>query len=398
MALRRALAGDQVHLVVAVQVHLVSPTANLLALEKLVGDVRVASRRDERWEPVQPGYDAILDLARRHLTGPADDHRHAEAAFEGCSFTPSKRGLATIGPGEVLGAVIRAERQDGVVIEAVVLDVLHDRADDVVELRHPSFLFGPAVLRRAHRFIFLREMRNDVHPGRVEPEEERLVTCPCAVEELECICEDLIIHRLHAFRTELPRILDLLFPDLAPARLHGGIVHVRRPGMDHVSRADLVPKVLWVVGMARVLHRVEVIQIAEEFVEAMHRGQELIQVAKVILAELPGGIAHGLERLGEGDCLVRETDRRASLADRGHSGANRQFTGDEVRSTRRTACLGVVVGEPHAFGSHPVQIRRPARHHTLVVGADVEPADVVTHDEDDVRLLLLGRRRTGDPC
>ena len=42
----------------------------------------------------------------------------------------------------------------------------------------------------------------------------------------------------------------------------------------------------------------------------------------------------------------------------------------------------------HALGGQPVEVRRPAGHDAPVVGADVEPADVVAHDEDDVRLLL----------
>ena len=44
--------------------------------------------------------------------------------------------------------------------------------------------------------------------------------------------------------------------------------------------------------MAGVLHRVEVIEIAEEFIEPVHRGKEPVQVAQVVLAELAGGVAH----------------------------------------------------------------------------------------------------------
>ena len=40
----------------------------------------------------------------------------------------------------------------------------------------------------------------------------------------------------------------------------------------------------------RVRHGVEVVQVAEELVEAVQRRQELVQVAEVVLAELPGGI------------------------------------------------------------------------------------------------------------
>ena len=81
------------------------------------------------------------------------------------------------------------------------------------------------------------------------------------------------------------------------------------------------------------------------------------------------------------------------LADRGHAGADGQFAGDEVRPARRAACLGVVVGEQHAFFGELVEVRRPPGHHAAVVGADVPHADVVAHDDDDVGLLAAGGRR-----
>ena len=81
VALRRPLARQQVHLVVAVEVVLVGPVAELHALEQLVGDVRVAGGGAQRGEPVEAGEDAVLDRARLDLARPADDARHAEAAF-----------------------------------------------------------------------------------------------------------------------------------------------------------------------------------------------------------------------------------------------------------------------------------------------------------------------------
>ncbi len=61
--------------------------------------------------------------------------------------------------------------------------------------------------------------------------------------------------------------------------------------------------------------------------------------------------------------------------------------GDEVGATRRAARLRVVVGEEHPFLGQLVEIRRPSSHQAAVVGADVPPADVVTHDDDDVGLF-----------
>ena len=148
-----------------------------------------------------------------------------------------------------------------------------------------------------------------------------------------------------------------------------------------------VQQVLRIVGMRRVFHRVEVIEVAEEFVEAVHGRQELVLVAEVVLAELAGGVAHALERGRDRHGLRRNADRRAGLADRGHAGADRQLAGDEVGAARRAARLGVVVGEQHALGGELVEVRRPPGHHAAVVGADVPHADVVAHDDDDVRPL-----------
>src|SRR5262249_42937142 len=152
-----ALAGDQVRLVIAVEMDLVGAVADLLALLQLIGDVRVAGRRHEGREPVKPGYDAVLDFPRGHLAGPADDCGHAEAALECRSLAAGEWRLAAVGPGEVLGTVVGGKAEDRVVLKTVVLQVLHDRADDVVELRHPGLLDGPAVLRGAHALVLLRQ-------------------------------------------------------------------------------------------------------------------------------------------------------------------------------------------------------------------------------------------------
>ena len=44
-------------------------------------------------------------------------------------------------------AVVGGENDDGVVLEAVVLEIVHHGANDVVELGHAGFLDGPAILR-----------------------------------------------------------------------------------------------------------------------------------------------------------------------------------------------------------------------------------------------------------
>ena len=53
-----------------------------------------------------------------------------------------------------------------------------------------------------------------------------------------------------------------------------------------------VQQLLRIVRVRGVLHRVEVIQVAEEFVEAVDGRQELVEIAEVVLAELAGGVSH----------------------------------------------------------------------------------------------------------
>ena len=116
----------------------------------------------------------------------------------------------------------------------------------------------------------------------------------------------------------------------------------------------------------------------------------------MILAELPGGVTHGLERRGDGRCCIRHADRRTGLTDGGESSADGQLAGDEVRAARRATCLGVIVGEPHAFLGELAQVRGLAGHDALVVGLDVKPSDVIAHDEEDVRFLVLRLRGSAD--
>src|SRR5664280_1768150 len=106
---------------------------------------------------------------------------------------------------------------------------------------------------------------------------------------------NLVIHGLHALGIERAGVLNLLFADLAPARHHGRVIRSSRPRMHHVARANDIQEILRIVRMRRVFHRVEVIEVAKELVETVDGGQILIEIAKVILTELPGGIAHGLE-------------------------------------------------------------------------------------------------------
>ena len=133
-------------LVVAVEMHLVGRVAERLTLLQLLDDARITGGGDEGREPVEPGDDPVFDLAGGNLAGPAHDRGSAEAALHDRPLAPRERRLAAVGPREVLGAVVGREHDDGVFIGAHVLELLHDRADDVVELGHSGFVNRPAVL------------------------------------------------------------------------------------------------------------------------------------------------------------------------------------------------------------------------------------------------------------
>src|SRR5262249_31781893 len=115
---------------------------------------------------------------------------------------------------------------------------------------------------------------------------------------------------------------------------------------------------------------------------------------EMIFAKLTRGIALGFQSGGERSCFSRYSNVCTGLADRRETRADWQFTRYEIRPAGRATCLGIIVSEHHAFRGQLVEVRRSPRHHASMVGADIEPANIVTHDDEYVRrpLLLLLRR------
>src|SRR6516164_3136456 len=143
--------------------------------------------------------------------------------------------------------------------------------------------------------------------------------------------------------------------------------------------------------MERVFHGIEMVEVAPEFIEAVNGRQILIAIAKMVLAELSGLVAHPLQRSSNRHGLGGNAEWCSRLAYRCHAGANGQFARDEVGAACRTTRLGVVGIETHSFSSKLVEVGSESRHHALVIDANVEPANVVTHDDDDVGLFSLRR-------
>ncbi|MCY1179215.1 hypothetical protein D9M73_196010 [compost metagenome] len=134
------------------------------------------------------------------------------------------------------------------------------------------------------------------------------------------------------------------------------------------------------------------IEVAEELVEAVVGRQVLVAIAEVVLAELAGGVALLLHHVADGRSPVRDAVLRAWQADGEQAGAERVFAEDEGGTAGGAGLLAVGVGEQSPFPGDAVDVRRLVAHHALVVGADVEDADVVAEDHQDVRFV---RRQSG---
>ena len=75
--------------------------------------------------------------------------------------------------------------------------------------------------------------------------------------------------------------------------------------------------------MFRLILGVQVIEVAEELVEAVNRRQKFVAVAKMVLAELPGRIALRLEQFGDGRIERRQPFFRGRQPDLQQPGAQR---------------------------------------------------------------------------
>ena len=80
-------------------------------------------------------------------------------------------------------------------------------------------------------------------------------------------------------------------------------------------------RVLRIVRQFRLFLGVQVVEVAVELVEAVHGRQELVAVAKMVLAELAGRIAERLEQFGDRRIFLLQSERGAGQTDLGHAGA-----------------------------------------------------------------------------
>ena len=109
----------------------------------------------------------------------------------------------------------------------------------------------------------------------------------------------------------------------------------------------------------------------------------------MVLSELTRGIAKRLQQFGDGRVFRVQSDRGARHADFGQAGADRVLTGDEACAAGRAALLSVKVGEGRPFLRHAVDVGGMVAHHAPTKVADIPNADIVSPNDEDIRLARL---------
>jgi hypothetical protein len=250
------------------------------------------------------------------------------------------------------------------------INMVEQATDQRVVLNHPVGVEAQTGLSQ----IFLLHVGEVMHPSCVEPAKERFVRLGRAVEEVLGKTKHLFIDRFHTFLGQRARVFD---PAIGEA-------------VNDASRSLFLSefRILRVVIVFRFLLCVEVVEVAIELVETVVGRQKLILVAKMVLPELSGHIAERFEQLGNGRVFFSQSQVSARKTDFGQACSKWHLPSDECRATSGTALLRVVRYELTALFGEAVDVRRAVAHEPLVVGADIPIADVVSHDNEDVRLLL----------
>ena len=135
------------------------------------------------------------------------------------------------------------------------------------------------------------------------------------------------------------------------------------------------------------------IEVAEELIEAVHRGQVLVTVTLVVLAELTCGVAEALQHGCHGHVSLLPTFLGSGHAYLGHAGTDRNLAIDEGCASGSAGLLAVVVGKPHTLPDDAIDVGCCVAHHATVIVANVPGSDVVTPDDENVGFVLCLRIR-----
>ena len=216
--------------------------------------------------------------------------------------------------------------------------------------------------------------------------EEWLVRLVCSIHEVQGCRRRFVVNGFHPFAVQRAGVLDVS----VGARF------------DDASRAEFLLEFwgLRIINIFRFFLRVQVVQVAQELVEAVVGRKHFVAVAQVILAELAGHVAVVLQQTRDGRILHLHalwSSRQADLrqADLRQARTDRRLSGNEGRATGGAALLAMPIGKYRAFPCNPVDTGRLVAHRALVVGTRIPVADVVAPDDDDVGLVRGISRDSG---
>src|SRR5260221_12451506 len=141
-----------------------------VSLLELRRDVRLPGRSYQRGEHVLMGEDVVADSTRLDHTRPADHAGHSPGPLPVSIFLTSKRRGPAVRPAKFLSSIVGGVHDDGIFGDPKIIEFLEELSDVAVVLHHPIGIH--AETRNTLRLLL--EMRENVHPSRVEPAEERL--------------------------------------------------------------------------------------------------------------------------------------------------------------------------------------------------------------------------------
>src|SRR5450755_1260333 len=224
-------------------------------------------------QPVVMLDDAVGDGSCRNLARPAREHRHAERAFPVRILLAAKRRHAAIGPRVAMRSVVGRVHDERVLGDAQLIEIIEYVAHILVMVDHRVVVWRlPAAGLTQARWL---GVRIQVHEREVQPDEERFARLVLTLDEVLRPCGELVVTGLHALGGERPGVLNLLLADTTPAWLLVRIVLVRCPRMENSPWAVALGEIGEVLCLRIVVHlrlflRVEVIEVAEELVEAVY--------------------------------------------------------------------------------------------------------------------------------
>ena len=326
------------------------------------------------------GHDVVGHCAGLDFARPTHHGGHPVGAFPVGVLFISKGRHTGVGPGVHVGTVIGAVHDNGVVGHTQFIQFVEHRTHVFVVFDHGVMIHAlpasglPQDLRG--------DMGTEVHMRKIHPDEDRLAGLVLLFNEACCPGGDVPVHGLHALFGQRAGIFDFL------AAIRQGVA------VDHASRTEFLAKLrlFRIVPVFRLFFCVQVVEVPVKLIKTVVRGQHLIFVAQVILAELPGGIAQRLEQLRNRRIFLPHAKVSTRHAYLGEAGAETALAGNKGRTTGCAALFGVVVGEHHPFLGDAVDVGRLVAHHTPRVSTDVALSYIVTPDNDDVgflRVLLL---------